>query len=122
MDPAYADGTWVHISPFSYTLTNPKRGDVVALRSLENPRRWELKRIIGLPHEAITWNGGSVWINGLYLPELYVSQALAILGDDSHHLLLGPEEYFVLGDNRLHSRDSRAYGPVLLRDILGQIS
>src|SRR4051812_19137858 len=87
MEPTFSPGSWVRVSPFSYTLTSPKRGDVVALCSPEDAKHWELKRIVGLPGETITWNGGAVWINGLYLPELYVSQALTLLGEDSDQIL-----------------------------------
>ena len=83
----------------------------------------DLKRIVGLPREEVAWQAtGGVSINGVPLHEPYARLALAVPGDDEIRVVrLGAEEYFLLGDHRLHSQDCRFYGPVLRRMILGRV-
>lgn len=121
MEPAFAAGSTVVISPVSFIWRPPRRGEVIGLYSPEDKERFELKRIVGLPGEAVSWKGGLIWINGQPLLESYAIATSAIPGEEPRRLELGPGEYFVVGDNRLYSRDSRLYGPVWLTDIVGQV-
>jgi signal peptidase I len=96
---------------------------VVAIRSPETPTRIELKRVVGLPNEEIAWRAGRFSVNGALLDEPYARIPSAPPGDDELAIVrLGPHDYFVAGDNRLHSRDSRHYGPVTRRVILGKVA
>jgi signal peptidase I len=118
MEPAYLDGCRVRVRP--YGSGSPDRGDVVVIRSPIAPARLELKRIIGLPDEEVAWTGGVVLINGARLDEPYARIPAAPPGDDqAGSCRLRAGEYFVAGDNRLHSTDSRGYGPVALASIAG---
>jgi signal peptidase I len=82
----------------------------------------ELKRVIGQPGEEITWGRGRFQVNGFLLDEPYARIPPAPPGDDEvRAVLLGPNEYFMAGDNRLYSHDSRQYGPLSRRAILGKI-
>ena len=99
------------------------RGEVVVIRSPITPKRMDLKRIIGLPTEAISWSQGRFQVNDTLLMESYAKIPSAPPGDDEVQAChLGSDEYFVAGDNRLHSCDSRRYGPVNRSAILGTIS
>ena len=82
----------------------------------------ELKRIIGLPREELSWSRGQFRVNGVPLDEPYAQRHPVPPGDDEIALVrLSPRDYFVVGDNRLYSRDSRHYGPVARSAILGKI-
>jgi signal peptidase I len=121
MEPAFRHGMRVRLSPVPYLLGTPMRGDIVGLRPPNNRERLDLKRVLGLPGEHVSWRGSQIWINGRALEETYVRHYDAHPGDYIEMLDLGPGEYFVAGDHRLYSTDSRNYGPVWLSDILGRI-
>ncbi len=121
MEPAFRNGSFVKIDPFAYLAKSPRRLEVVALRSPNNPRRFELKRIIGLPGERVSWHATEIWIDGESLQENYAQTHSAPPGDEIQSLQLRLREYFVAGDNRLHSQDSRLYGPVQEKQITGKV-
>src|SRR5262245_48527277 len=92
MEPNFVAGSLVRMSPLTYFYRSPRRGDVVGLRSPEDKERYELKRIIGLPGEAISWKGDRIWINGFLFPEPYARQASPNPQEPAHRLELGPGE------------------------------
>jgi signal peptidase I len=98
-----------------YRLHAPQRGDIVILRPPTNNSTDFIKRIIGLPGERILIRSGVVYINGHrldepYLPEAWVSDTN--WPDNSSGRVMGADEYFVMGDNRNRSQDSRFFGPI----------
>ncbi|TMD29207.1 MAG: signal peptidase I [Chloroflexi bacterium] len=98
-----------------YRLHAPQRGDIVILRPPTNNSTDFIKRIIGLPGERILIRSGVVYINGHrldepYLPEAWVSDTN--WPENSSGRVLGADEYFVMGDNRNRSQDSRFFGPI----------
>ena len=121
MEPAFMEGASVRIDPFAYASRLPQRRDVVSLRAPSSPDRFELKRIIGLPGDSVSWRGSDVWVNGEPLDEPCARTAPPVPGESTHTLNLGPGEYFVAGDNRLYSQDSRAYGAVRDMEITGKV-
>ena len=122
MEPAYPSGCSLWISPVTPQGMTPARGEVVALRAPAARGRVDVKRVVGLPGETVAWGGGAIHINGVPLEEPYAVIPRAVPGDDDpQQVALGPEDYFVLGDNRLYSADSRRYGPVSHRAMLGKI-
>ena len=122
MEPSFQPGCRLRASYLSYWFRKPARGDVVVIRAPVMPTRSDLKRIIGLPFEEIVWDAaGRFTINGKLLPESYASIRPSPPGDDRHgQYRLRHHEYFVAGDNRLHSDDSRLYGPITRSAILSK--
>ncbi len=109
MSPALHNGEEVLINRFFYKLISPKRGDVIAFLPNGNSNsHYYLKRVIGLPGEKIQIIGGYVYINGELLEEDETYDKIADPGIAETEILLGSDEYFVLGDNRNFSEDSRS--------------
>lgn len=123
MDPDFADGEYILTNKFSYRLSLPQRGDVIIFAAPPNRREDFIKRIIALPGETISLKNGKVFINNKEIIEKYLHDQLKTLGgqalrEDSSYTL-GPDEYFVLGDNRAFSSDSRSWGAIKKSDIVG---
>ncbi len=123
MDPTFASGQYLIVDELSYHLSDPTRGDVVIFKYPKNPKQYFIKRVIGLPGETVAGNGkGQVFIKDkdgntvLTLKEPYV----AYTKDEVVERALLPGEYFMMGDNRAGSFDSRAWGPVQRDLIVGK--
>jgi signal peptidase I len=116
MKPNLQEGQYLIINKIVYRLNPPGRGDIVVFHHPRNPKRDLIKRVIGLPGEAVEVRQDQVLIDGAALEEPYVLHQ----GGRSIRLDLGPDDYLVLGDNRPNSDDSRNWG-VLKRDqIVGK--
>ncbi|MEK7538229.1 MAG: signal peptidase I [Patescibacteria group bacterium] len=120
MDPTFADHQYLIVDEISYRFTEPARGEVVIFKYPQNPSQYFIKRIIGLPGETVLITGaGQVTIKSkdakitTTLNEPYV----AFPKSDNIERTLGANEYFVMGDNRAGSFDSRLWGP-LERDLI----
>lgn len=123
MEPALYNGQEVLINRFIYKITSPKRGDVIAFLPNGNQNSYYyLKRIVGLPGESIQIIDGYVYINGERLPEDEYDK-MADYGIAGNEIQLGSDEYFVLGDNRNMSEDSRSgnIGAVKKDTIAGKV-
>ena len=108
MEPALYNGQEVLVNRFIYKITSPKRGDVIAFLPNGNQNsHYYLKRIVGLPGESVQVIDGYVYINGERLPEDEYDK-MADYGIAENEIQLGSDEYFVLGDNRNMSEDSRS--------------
>ncbi len=116
MQPNFETGEWIIVSRLPYLLGAPQRGDVVVL-DFEEPQEDLIKRIIGLPGETVEIRDGLVYINGQPLEEPYINAAPRYTGEP---IVLGPDEYYVLGDNRNNSRDSHSFGAVSRDHIMGR--
>jgi signal peptidase I len=118
MTPGIHDGDRILVQPWSYALGEVERGDVVVLRYPLDPRVDYIKRVIGLPGDRVTMADGYLWVNGELLAEPYV-QAL----DRRTYLSITVDaaSYFVLGDNRPRSSDSREFGLVPAADVRGRV-
>ena len=116
MENNFHDGDYLLIDEISYRFHEPKRGDVIVFRYPENPSQFYIKRIIGLPGETVEIKDNKVSIyhngesKGEVLKESYLASFQKTLGD--FKVTLDSNEYYVLGDNRLQSSDSRRWGPV----------
>ena len=123
MMPALYNGQQILIDKFIYKLSSPKRGDVIVFQpnGNENTHYYE-KRIIGLPGETIQIIDGYVYVNGSKLDEDDTYDLIEDPGIAKDELILQPYEYFVLGDNRNSSEDSRSgnMGPVKKEYIIGK--
>jgi len=119
MDPTLKDRSWVFWDRNVYRNQKPERGDIVVINYPGDPYHKEyVKRVIGLPGEKIAIKNGSVYINDAILSERYISFLVKTSPDGVWQL--GNKEYFVLGDNRMNSNDSRYFGPVESRFVLGK--
>ncbi len=121
MVPAFRGGQYVLAKPLSSRRQTLRRGDVVVLSRPAGEPGLDLKRVIGLPEEYIFLDDGQVYINDRPLAEDNLPVKEAPLRNHPRRWLTGPEEYFVLGDNRGNSRDSSTYGPVYRDAILARI-
>ena len=123
MMPALYNGQQILIDKFIYKLSSPKRGDVIVFQpnGNENTHYYE-KRIIGLPGETIQIIDGYVYVNGSKMDEDDTYDLIEDPGIAKDELILQPYEYFVLGDNRNSSEDSRSgnMGPVKKEYIIGK--
>ncbi|OGZ56218.1 MAG: signal peptidase I [Candidatus Ryanbacteria bacterium RIFCSPLOWO2_02_FULL_45_11c] len=114
MEPTFHDGEYLIVDELSYFLRSPKRGEVIVFRYPKDPSQFFIKRIIGLPGETIIVENGTVAIqneaypNGAVLEETYLPLLLETAPNGRTEL--GAGEYFVLGDNRRQSSDSRQWG------------
>lgn len=118
MEPNYYDGEVLAVSKISYQIDNPKRGDVVAMFFPGETDKRFIKRVVALPGETVSITEGMVYVNGQPLPEDYLPKDLATTPDLTRQLT--EDEYFVMGDNRTASSDSRAWGPVPESYIIGK--
>ncbi len=119
MQPNFQPKQYALVSKASYGMGSPERGDVIVLYRPGNPTEELLKRIVGLPGDKIQFLDGSVFVNGQKLDES------DYLGDEStgrrEGLVVPADSYFVLGDNRSVSKDSRSFGPVPRAAIVGKV-
>jgi len=118
MEPTYRGGSWVYNSPISGLI---QRGDIVMLD--DGNHDYAVKRVVGLPGETISLWRGYTFVNRKILLEPYVPKRVYTFPTQrSSVFVLGQNQYFVLGDNRPSSLDSRTYGPVERDQIKGRIS
>ena len=123
MEQTYHDGEYLVVDELSYQFTDPKRGEVIIMRYPNNPREFFIKRVIGLPGETVVISGGRVAIRTASgalesLNETYVDNQELTTPDMER--TLGSGEYFMMGDNRSNSLDSRSWGPLPKVDIVGR--
>lgn len=123
MAPTLQDGERYFLNRLVYLWREPARGDLAVIEDPGHPDR-AVKRIIGLPGEAVLIRDGQVYVNGQRLAEPYVAPGTRTDAGPGlvEAVRLGPDTYFVLGDNRACSEDSRHYGPVHRRQIVGLIA
>ena len=120
MSPRFRGGQMLLVSGRALSGSGPARGDVVIVRDPRDPRRDHLKRVVGLPGEGVRLRDGMLFIDGEQHPEPYLGGGPATLGLEEKSWRLGGDEYFVMGDNRSRSTDSREFGPVGRTSIRGR--
>lgn len=129
MVPNFQSGEFVLSDKVSYKFGDPKRGDIVVFHAPDAANCPKgtgcdfIKRVLGLPGESIEVHDDGVWVNGQRIPEPYIPEEFETLpgpATKGKTIVLGPNEYFVSGDNRPYSSDSRAWGPITKNDIVGK--
>lgn len=123
MEPTLKEGQVVIVNKFEYYLKKPKRNDVIVYKQSNKEHSYfELKRVIGLPGETIKIKNGVVYINDEVMKEKIKTDIIQNSGLAEEGVKLDDNEYFVLGDNRNDSEDSRfaSVGNVLRNEILGK--
>lgn len=127
MEPNFYDREYLLVDEISYRFREPERGEVVVFRYPEDPREYFIKRIIGLPGETLKIDNGGVYLldkstnSWTKLAEAYLASDSNTLTFEAQQVTLGPDEFFVLGDNREHSRDSRYFGPLNRHYLIGRV-
>jgi len=122
MAPNFETGDYLIVDEITYRFSEPQRGDVVVFKYPKDTTQRFIKRVIGIPGETVIVKDGQVSITKdseiIILDESYLPDDLKTMGDAN--ITLGAEEYFVLGDNRQYSFDSRAWGVVPRKNIIGK--
>lgn len=125
MEPSFYDNEYLVIDEISYRFNEPERGDIVVFRYPKNPSQFFIKRVIGVPGETVEIKNNRVVIfndeypKGFVLDESeYLSPSLITPGSDM--VALGEDEFYVMGDNREQSLDSRRIGPITAEYIVGR--
>lgn len=116
MTPNFEDGELILTEKVSYRFSAPKRGDVIVFKAPSQNKVDFIKRIIGLPGDHLVIDDGSIYINEKRLGENYETQAT----QSEVNLIISENRYFVLGDNRSASSDSRVFGPIDRSSIEGR--
>lgn len=122
MEPTLQDGNNLIVDKLSYRLRDPKRFEIIVFPYQYEENTYYIKRIIGLPGEMVQVKDGAVYIDGEKLDERYGAEPMESAGIAEEPIKLGDDEYFVLGDNRNHSSDSRdpSVGILKREDLLGR--
>lgn len=122
MEPNFHDHEYLVIDELSYRLRDPNRGEVVVIRYPRDPSQYFIKRVIGLPGETVEIHRDEIVITSatqtIILDEQYIADDVPTSGE--LRIDLGDDEYFILGDNRPSSLDSRSFGPVMRDGIVGR--
>lgn len=123
MAPNFESGDYLIVDEISYRFSTPQRGDVIIFKYPKDENQRFIKRVIGVPGETVVVENGQVFITDIrgqevVLDERYLPSDLKTYGDTS--TALKENEYFVLGDNRTYSYDSRSWGVVPRENIIGK--
>ena len=123
MEPTIYSGDKVLVNKMIYRLKSPDYGDLIIFKPNGNPNaHYHIKRVAGLPGDTVTIQNGRIFIDGELLDEKVLLESMQDAGVADSEVKLGQDEYFVLGDNRNNSEDSRSanIGNVRREDILGK--
>lgn len=124
MEPTFSTSQYLIVDQLTYHFEKPEREAVIILRYPVNPKKFFIKRVIGLPGETLSMKDGKITIvnkehpEGTIIPDIHVEPARQTPAVFS--ITLGPTEYFVMGDNRRESSDSREWGPLEEKYIVGR--
>ncbi|NBS67536.1 signal peptidase I [bacterium] len=123
MEPSYYENEYLIIDELTYRFRDPLRGETVVFHPPGNESQYYIKRVIGLPGETVEIRDGHIiiyndeYLNGITLDESYLSEET----EGKQRVQLGQNEYFLMGDNRDASLDSRAIGPIPFENITGKV-
>ncbi|KND50199.1 MAG: signal peptidase I [Parcubacteria bacterium C7867-008] len=123
MYPTFDNADYLVVNELVYRLHTPERGDVIVFRLPGDPNKFLIKRVVGMPGETVRIDHGNVSIitpsgNTIKLDETYVVAEDATYTQDAS---LGTDQYFVMGDNRPRSSDSRSWGVLPKQNIIGRV-
>jgi len=122
MFPTFHNGEYLIVDELSYRLREPQRDEVTIFRYPKDPKKFYIKRIIGLPNETIDISGSSVTVTNTEHPDGFILEQPFVENNSNNitHFELKADEYFVMGDNRAQSSDSRYWGAVPRKNLIGK--
>ncbi len=122
MVPTFENGQYLIVDEISYRFREPKRDEVIVFKYPKDTTKFFIKRIIGLPNETLTINGNKVTIKNTEFPNGFTLDEPFVKNESSNELTitLKNDEYFVMGDNRIASSDSRVWGTLPKNLIIGR--
>lgn len=124
MMPNYKNNDFVIVDKISYQIRDPKYGEVIVFKPKINQDISYIKRVVGLPGDKVEIKSGNVYINSFKINEPYLDGKQTMIENRTDYLFsktLRSDEYFVLGDNRNNSQDSRSIGPITKESITGRV-
>ena len=130
MVPNFHDREYLIVDEISYRFREPQRGEVIVFRYPQNPQEFFIKRVIGLPGESVKFKNNGVYIynqsnpDGFKLNESYLPANIETLPNGysaEEKIVVNSKQYFVLGDNRMFSKDSRSFGPIDKSFVVGKV-
>lgn len=125
MFPTFHDGDYILTDKLSYRFNPPKKGDVIVLKNPRNEEQDFIKRIIATPGDTLKVSSNFVFVNGQKLPETYLPPGTPTSGGsflpEGAEVKAGSDQYFVFGDNREHSSDSREWGSLTKEEVVGKV-
>ena len=120
MEPNFHSGNFAFVDKYTYLRRDPERGDVVGLRFPGDPNKEKyIKRVIGLPGDLIVISNGKIYINSELLKENYLPEDTITEPDLTYQLK--DDQYYIIGDNRMNSSDSRIWGPASKKEFIGRV-
>ena len=122
MIPTFKDGDYLIVDQISLRAEEPSRGEVIIMKYPRDPKKFFIKRIIGLPGETLSIEKGEVFVKSSpeNLAQKVEENYVIYKKDENFTVVLKENEYFVLGDNRSGSSDSRVWGPLPKANIVGR--
>lgn len=125
MFPTFNDGDYIMTDKLSYRFGSPKKGDIIVLKNPRNEEQDFIKRIIAVPGDTLKVEESSVYVNGQRLAESYLPSGTYTRSggflNEGVEIKAGPNQYFVFGDNRERSSDSREWGSLTKEEIIGKV-
>jgi signal peptidase I len=118
MEPNFYTGQFIIVSRLNYVWGQPRRGDIVVFHRPDRQNEDLIKRVIGTPGDTVEIRNQQVYVNGIMLNESYINEPCVSCAERTW--TLGEDEFFVMGDNRNHSSDSRIFGVVQRNQIVGE--
>lgn len=123
MHPTFENLDYLIVDELVYNFSNPARGDVIVFRYPNNPSIFYIKRIIGLPGETVSIDHGTITVTSVTGAKQTLTEPYIVNEDATYtkKVTLNPDDYFVMGDNRPNSSDSRVWGPLPRKNIIGRV-
>lgn len=121
MEPNFHTRQIILVNRWTYLFGEPKRGDVVVLRFPGDPENDKyIKRLVAMPGETVDLADGKLFVGSKPLPEPYLDRPTPVMIPNKNHWVLGDDEYFLVGDNRPNSNDSRTWDGAAKRHLIGK--